>query len=646
MKFTYNKFRIIAIVALLFVLALSKSGDLFVRFLIKPKLQTIEERYNVSVHYKAILLKRLTNIQIKGLTVIPKDSEPLASANSFLIKLNFNNLLIGKIDIKQMIARDVNINFIKNKDSSNFDFIYQQKNSFQNMDTLMVAEQNFAFKAERTLKSIFRFLPSNASILNLHISYNSNDNELTLEIPKLTIENNTFAMDIQSKENDVESEWVCRGTLQDNKQTINCRLYTKDITKKIALPFLEYKWGATVKFDTLAFELTGGKKKHQQQTIQGKAGIKGLTLFHKRISPDTVLLDRGFLNYRLHIGKNYLEVDSSTTVYFNKLKLNPYIRLEKNKDWHILASLDKKDFPADDLFSSLPKGLFYNLDGIKTEGILNYHFLLDVDMTDVENLIFESSLISKNFKILEYGNTDLRLMNNPFNLTIYEKETPVRTIKLGSENPDFRPYWSISRYLPFAIMHSEDAGFMHHRGFIPDAFRRSLVQNIQERRFARGGSTLSMQLIKNVFLSRNKTIARKLEEILIVWLIETNRLTSKIRMFEVYMNVIEWGPNIYGVTEASRFYFGKEAPSLTLSECIFLSYIIPAPKHVRNHFDGLQIKPGFYDFHREAVKRLLQRGWISADEAARSNPNITIKGPATEYIPSGRGATSSPGNRF
>ena len=70
-------------------------------------------------------------------------------------------------------------------------------------------------------------------------------------------------------------------------------------------------------------------------------------------------------------------------------------------------------------------------------------------------------------------------------------------------------------------MQSEDAGFFYHNGFIPSAIRESLIQDIKERRFARGGSTLSMQLVKNVFLSRNKTIARKLEEMLIVWLIES-----------------------------------------------------------------------------------------------------------------------------
>ena len=148
----------------------------------------------------------------------------------------------------------------------------------------------------------------------------------------------------------------------------------------------------------------------------------------------------------------------------------------------------------------------------------------------------------------------------------------------------------------------------------------------------RGASTLSMQLVKNVFLNPDKTIARKLEEILIVWLIENNRLTSKSRMFEVYMNIIEWGPDVYGITEAARFYFAKDPAALTLSECIFLAYIIPYPKYIRNHFNGLRLKYPYYEFFGDAVRRLAQRNFISAEDAVRANPDLAFTGPVVEYL--------------
>ena len=142
-----------------------------------------------------------------------------------------------------------------------------------------------------------------------------------------------------------------------------------------------------------------------------------------------------------------------------------------------------------------------------------------------------------------------------------------------------------------------------------------------------------MQLVKNVFLSRNKTIARKLEEMLIVWLIESNHLTSKERMFEVYLNIAEWGPMIYGAAEASRYYFAKEPSQLNLAECIFMASIIPKPKQVRYCFDGLRLKPYYEDFYRVILDRLVDRGLISSEEAVGVTPeSVEITGPAKEYL--------------
>jgi hypothetical protein len=571
MKMTYRKCLVTAISLLLLIVALSGGGNMFVRFLIEPELQAMEKQYGLSIQYKAIVLKSLNKVQIKGLTIrTPDESEPVATANAVHIKTDAGQLLSKKIAIQQLEADEVTVKW----------------------------------------------------------------KQLIIDIPIIKVEDNAFVMEIRSEEHGVENEWVCSGTLPDEEQRINLRLYTKDTAKKIVLPFVEEKWGARVMFDTLAFELSRKEKQADIQMVQGKAGIKGLALYHELISPDTIVVDRGFINYNVTMGKDFFEIDSNTTsLYLNKLKLNPSLRIEKKKeDWHIRAALDKKDFSAEVLFSSIPKGMLQHIEGLQAEGSMTYHFLLDVDMANVENLRFESTLKSRNFRILRYGNTDLRKMNEPFNLVIYEGGRPVRTFKLGDENPDFRPYGAISRYLPYAIMHAEDAGFMQHVGFIPEAFERSLVQNITERRFARGGSTLSMQLVKNVFLNHDKTVSRKLEEIMIVWLIETCRLTSKQRMFEVYMNVIEWGNNVYGVTEASRYYFAKEPSALNLGECVFLSYIISAPKQAHYHFNGTQVKPAFHAFYRDAVKRMLQRGWITPGEAAYGNPSITIWGPFRERL--------------
>ena len=143
-----------------------------------------------------------------------------------------------------------------------------------------------------------------------------------------------------------------------------------------------------------------------------------------------------------------------------------------------------------------------------------------------------------------------------------------RPIVVGTENPDYTPLDQISPYLQKCVLTTEDPSFFRHRGFINEAFKQSIIKNIRTKKFARGASTISMQLVKNVFLTREKTLSRKLEEILLVYILENNRVVSKERMLEVYFNIIEWGPDVYGIGEASRFYFQKTPAELSLNECL------------------------------------------------------------------------------
>jgi hypothetical protein len=189
----------------------------------------------------------------------------------------------------------------------------------------------------------------------------------------------------------------------------------------------------------------------------------------------------------------------------------------------------------------------------------------------------------------------------------------VAQFEVGSGNGNFTPLESISKDLVRCVLRSEDPDFFHHQGFYMDAFRSSIAQNYRQKRFARGGSTISMQLVKNVFLGRRKTIARKVEEILLTWLMERRSLVSKNRMMEVYLNVIEWGPGIFGATEAAQFYFHKHPSELNLGECTFLASIIPMPKKVRWFLDSNGCVKSNNGHFRALKNRLLAKDSGSID---------------------------------
>jgi len=124
-----------------------------------------------------------------------------------------------------------------------------------------------------------------------------------------------------------------------------------------------------------------------------------------------------------------------------------------------------------------------------------------------------------------------------------------------------------------------------------------------------------MQLVKNVFLNRNKTMMRKFEEIVLVWLMESSRAVSKDRMLEIYLNVIEWGKNVYGIDEAANYYFGKKPIDLNIGESLYLSSIVPRPKTGLGSFDYTgHLKPWVQRHFNTYGYIMMKRGQLN-DEA-------------------------------
>jgi monofunctional glycosyltransferase len=145
------------------------------------------------------------------------------------------------------------------------------------------------------------------------------------------------------------------------------------------------------------------------------------------------------------------------------------------------------------------------------------------------------------------------------------------------------PYHNISPHLVRAVLAGEDVRFSRHGGIDWQGVSLAMKKNWQEKRFSRGGSSITQQLAKNLYLSPSRNPVRKLHEMLIAW--EMEQILGKRRILEIYLNVIEWGDGIYGAEAAARHYFGVSAASLNEEQAVFLSAIIPAPLNGYNPND-------------------------------------------------------------
>jgi monofunctional biosynthetic peptidoglycan transglycosylase len=142
------------------------------------------------------------------------------------------------------------------------------------------------------------------------------------------------------------------------------------------------------------------------------------------------------------------------------------------------------------------------------------------------------------------------------------------------------PYERISSNLVRALLAGEDQKFFDHEGFDWEEMQKAIEKDWEEKKFHRGASTISQQLAKNLFLSTSKNPVRKLHEALITW--EMEKILSKRRILEIYLNVIEWGDGIYGAEAASRHYFNTSAASLSAEQAAFLSAMVPGPLNAYN----------------------------------------------------------------
>ena len=169
-------------------------------------------------------------------------------------------------------------------------------------------------------------------------------------------------------------------------------------------------------------------------------------------------------------------------------------------------------------------------------------------------------------------------------------------------------YGAISEHLKKAILLSEDAAFFSHKGVDMNELREALKKDWETGSFKRGGSTITMQLAKNLYLDPSKNPLRKIKEIIIAWQLE--QTLSKRRIFEIYLNIVEWGRNIYGAEAAARHYFGKSAANIDILESATLAALLPSPRDSR--------QKGVLYRRNVILGRLASAGYLSQAEYNRA----------------------------
>lgn len=329
--------------------------------------------------------------------------------------------------------------------------------------------------------------------------------------------------------------------------------------------------GRTVRFAG-SFELSGGNVFHPMiaekplRELEARGTLRGSFDTATRILtvPEAVLGSRG-VDYRV---SGFLRMPGGVEPETG----------ERRPHAHVGAHLVIPPVPCQTMLRALPEALVPYLAGFELKGTFQTDLSVDIDWADLQAARLDGSVGLLRCKVIKEPDeeTGVRRLEETFTHYVEVEVDTWIDFVIGPENPDFVPIWDVSPHLINSLMTTEDSSFYQHRGFITREFRTALIKNLEAGYFRYGASSITMQTIKNVLLYREKTLARKLQELFLTWYIET--ILDKDRILEIYVNAIEYGPGLYGIGPASWHYFGKHPRDLNPVEAAFFSSILPGPK--------------------------------------------------------------------
>jgi hypothetical protein len=625
-------FRLVMIFVVVPVLSFFLFRGMLLDWILARIQNRVSEKYGASLVFTKAEFRGISGLSLEGTGLISPEGDTLFYIHDLYAKIRILPLFGGKIRVESISGQGCQLSLVSTPKKNNFSWLIPKDSKPEPKGGNISQRPDYPELLNKITSTLFESVPDHLIFRDLEANLQRDSSFMEIKIPVTLLEEGQFSAIVKGKDNLGAFEWNVNGEIKKQARQSQFTLYPI-LKKENRIPFTGSWMKLKAGLDTLKFQILESGLNGEDYRLSGNLHTHGVWVNHWRLAPAEIKMGTSSVDFICSVNSESVIIEQGTKTRLNQMDILTEAEYHYGavKKYRLSASIP--EISSEKFFYSLPLGLFTNLEGIRTEGTLSYKLDFALDSEHPESVIFESELNKKNFKIRSYGKEDLSKINREFLHDVFEKGQLVKQIQVGLSNPDFVPFGEIPPTLVNSVLSSEDGNFFTHQGFNIEAFRKSIAENYKKGKFARGGSTISMQLVKNVFLTRNKTIARKIEEALIVWLIETNRIASKERMLEVYLNIIEWGPGVYGIGPASAFYFKKKPQQLSLEECIYLAMIIPRPKGFSYHFDPEgNLKEYTQGYFNLLSSLLVSRGVIDSSQKTSLNPQIKITGPALKWV--------------
>ncbi len=417
---------------------------------------------------------------------------------------------------------------------------------------------------------------------------------------------------------DEETNWKIGGAFDPSKLALRLRIEAENVRLKELSPYIE---GASF-VDSEEATVNAFLDLHYEHDAfvetDGKLALHKVTIDHPKLAETPVQnlsLDfAGKARYdiadkKLTIENVSLKKDSA------EVKLDGEIHRQTDKTTYLLTA-SMPETPCNNLFSSIPQELLPALEGFTLDGTFSFNLKLQLDTSKLKDLRLDGSLDLNSCRVKEAGDkTKVSLTEfseGSFEHVVEEPDGKTYRFWVGGGSENWVSLDEISVYMVNGIITTEDGSFFTHKGTSSMQVIRSMVANLAAGSFRRGASTITMQLVKNVFLNRKKTISRKLQELVLTWWVEQN--VSKERILSLYFNLIEFGPGIYGLKKASEHYFECLPSELTPWQAAYLLSIIPNPKKFYSMYEKKKVSPNWTERVRRILDAMYKKERLTEEE--------------------------------
>lgn len=619
----YIRIALIVVISLIIIvliggyIAYTKRDAILQREIKKAKL-TAKTAYNIDLQIGSASFTGLSTVSFSNIVVVPENRDSLLNIKKLDISVKLLPLIYGAVKLSDVDLEDGHLNLTDINKVKNFDFLFKKKKDSTDTHT----KGSLAELANKLINEFLYKIPDNLKLKNFLFTFTKDSTTLKLLTTTASIKSGKLTSTINV--NDGTATWHFEGKLHPSDKEIDVKLYADG--KKVELPGIEEHYHTKLSFDTITTRLNKVERGGGETRIYGSWSVSNLLINNRKLATNDIVVPNASIDANVFVGANYISLDSSSVIHLKKITAHPYIKYTLSPVKIYELKINTGWLNGQDLFDSFPGGLFESFAGIQVAGRLNYSLNFYLDASNPDAVQFNSQMDKDNFRIIKFGKTDLTKLNRPFIQTPYEVKSPAPPFTVGPANPDYTPLEDIATDTRNAIMTSEDPSFYSNNGFVEESIRKSIATDFEKKKFSRGGSTISMQLIRNTFLNRDKNLARKIEEILLVWMIENNHLMTKDRMLEVYFNIVEFGYHIYGIGPAARYYFGKTPGQLTLGESIYLASILPNPKAGLYAFmpDGT-LRPGLHGYFNLIGNLMAGHGKAQRDSNAYGFYDVRLK---------------------